>query len=153
MTAKKTFKAKLGSADAGSLFFEVPFDLKAAFGKSRPPVRVTLHGPAGPFSYRSTPALYGGRWYIPVRRDRREAAGVALGDVLRVTMELDAAPRVVKAPPPLAAALKKNARAKAAWAALSYSHRQEHAAAILEAKKPETRARRVAKAIELLSKG
>jgi len=142
---KKTFKVKLG-AELHALFFEVPFDLKAELGSARPPVRVTVNG----YAYRSTPAIYGGRTYIPVRREHREAAGVEVGEVVRVSLELDTQPRVVKVPPALAVALRKDARAKKAWAALSYSHQKEHAAAIEEAKKPETRARRVAKALELL---
>ena len=85
-----------------------------------------------------------------MRRGHREAANVKLGDPLRVTLELDTAPRTVKVPPALAAALKKNKKAAAAWAKLSYTHKKEHADAIADAKKPETRERRVAAAMAML---
>jgi uncharacterized protein YdeI (YjbR/CyaY-like superfamily) len=37
------------------------------------------------------------------------------------------------------------------WHELSYSHRREHAEAIAEAKRPETRDRRIAAAVRLLA--
>ena len=54
-------------------------------------------------------------------------------------------------PPELAKALKANATARRAWDALSYSHRREHAEAVAEAKKPETRARRIEKTLAMLT--
>jgi hypothetical protein len=143
----KGFKARLRS-NAGNLFFEVPFDVREHFGRARPPLTVSLNG----YSYRSTVAVYSGRYYLPVRREHREAAGLKAGDFLEVKLELDEAPRTVEAPPDLARALAKNAHARAAWKKLSYSHKREHAAAILGAKRSDTRERRVQKAIELLSR-
>ena len=139
MSAKR-FKAKLG-ADAGALFVEVPFDVKKEFGKARPPVKVSING----YRYRSTISVYGGKYYLPVRRERREAAGVKAGDLVEVTIQPDTEVRRVDPPAALSAALAKNAPAKAQWEKLSYSHKKEHADAILQAKKSETRARRVQK--------
>jgi len=144
--SKKQFKAKLGTEDAGSLFFELPFDPKVAFGATRARVKVTL----GRHSYRSTVAVYDGRFYIPVRKSNRDAAGVAVGEVVNVVLELDAEPRVVEVPPALAKALEKNRRAKAAWEKLSYSHQKEHADAIAGAKKAETVDARVKTAIGMM---
>ncbi len=141
----KRFKAKLGS-DAGNLFFEIPFDVKAVFGKARAPVKVSIKG----YEYRWTVAVYSGRYYVGIRQSHREAAGVEVGDTVNVTLELDTAPRTVEAPPDLAVVLAKRSKARAAWEKLSYTLKKEHAEAILQAKRPETRARRVAKAIELL---
>ena len=147
MPAKKhSFQATLGSDDPGSLFIEVPFDVKAAFGKARPPIKVTVNG----HTYRSTIAVYAGRSFIPVRKSNRDAAGVAVGDVVAVTIQADDAPRTVEPPPALAKALAKNARARAAWAKLSFSHQREHADHVAGAKQPETVARRVKKTIETL---
>lgn len=145
MIPKKRFKAKLGTEDAGSLFFEVPFDPKVAFGATRARVKVTLNGHV----YRSTVAVYGGRFYIPVRKSNRDAAGVAVGEVVSVSLELDTEPRVVEVPAPLAKALGKNKRAKAAWEKLSYSH-QKHADWIAGAKRAETVETRVKKAIGMI---
>ncbi len=138
----KSFKAKLGSG-----FVELPFDVKKEFGKARPPVRVSING----YSYRSTIAVYGGKYYVPIRRERRAAAGVQAGDILEVTIVLDTEVRRVEPPPELSAALAKNGPARTQWERLSYTHKREHAEAILQAKKSETRARRVQKILEKLA--
>jgi hypothetical protein len=138
----KSFKTKLGSG-----FVELPFDAKKEFGKARPPVRVSING----YTFRSTIAVYGGRYYVPVRRDRREAAGVEAGDIVRVTIVPDTEARTVEPPAELAAALAKNGPARAQWERLSYTHKKEHAEAIHQAKKPETRARRLQETLEKLT--
>src|SRR5215467_13691829 len=84
----KSFHAKLG-AEGHALFFEVPFDVKKEFGKARPPVRVSVNG----HSYRSTVSVYGGKYYLPVRREHREAIGLKQGDIVRVTVAPDTAAR------------------------------------------------------------
>jgi hypothetical protein len=127
----------------------IPLDVPEEFGtRGRVPVRGTLNG--APF--RSTLAPYGGRHYLPVNRALREAAGAKAGDTIDVALARDTEPRVVEAPPDLARALKKSKAAAAKWERLSYSHKREYAEAILEAKKPETRARRVAGAVAQLSR-
>jgi hypothetical protein len=142
---QRTFKAKL-TADSGGLFFQVPFDVKTEFGKARAPVRVTL----GRYTYASTVAVYGGKYYVPVRREHREAARVTPGKTIGIRLELDEAKRDVKTPADLARALRERAGGNDGWRKLSYTHRREHVQAILDAKKPETRARRVTKAVAAL---
>lgn len=138
----KSFRTKLGSG-----FLELPFDVKKQFGKARPPVRVSING----YSYGSTVAVYGGRYYVPVRRDRREAAGVKPGDIVKVTIAPDTEVRRVEPPPELRAALTKNGLARTQWEKLSYTQKREHSEAILQAKKAETRARRVQKILQKLT--
>lgn len=72
---------------------------------------------------------------------------------VRVRLELDAAPREVATPDDLAQALRRIRGAMAAWERLSYTHRREHVEAIEQAKKPETRARRIARAVEMVVGG
>ena len=62
----------------------------------------------------------------------------------------DSRPPIVL-PPDARAALAKVPSAKAAWDRLAYTHRKEHAEAITGAKKPETRARRIAKMVTMLT--
>ena len=145
MSAKK-FRAKLG-AEGHSLFFEVPIDIKKEFSRARPPVKVTING----YSYRSTVSVYGGKYYLPVRQERRDDAGLKAGDIIEVKIALDTEPRTVTPPPELSAAFKKNGAAREQWDKLSYTHKKEHADAILQAKKPETRARRVEKTLQMLA--
>jgi hypothetical protein len=142
----KSFHAKLG-AKGHALFFEVPFDVKREFGKARPPVKVSVNG----HSYRSTVSVYGGKYYLPVRQERREEAGLKAGDIIRVSVAVDTEVRTVKPPPELSAAFKKNSVANERWERLSYTHKKEHAEAILQAKKPETRARRVERTLAMLA--
>jgi len=80
----------------------------------------------------------------------REAASAQAGDLVEVAIDLDTAPREVDVPEPLANALAKDPAAKAAFDALSFTNRKEYARAVAEAKRPETRDRRVAQTIEKL---
>lgn len=120
-------------------FIPVTFDPKAAFGKIRAPVRVTLNG----FTYRSTIAAMGGITCIPLRRSNREAAGLSGGETMAVTIALDTEVRDVEVPEDLKKALRKNDAIWKKWQSLSYSNRREAVESIDNAKRPETRARRV----------
>jgi hypothetical protein len=141
---KKTFQTTI-FRDGAMCFIPVPFDPKPAFGKIRAPVKVTLNG----YTYRSTIAQMGNGPCLPLRKSNREAAGLEGGETLRVTLELDTAERVVEPPADLAKALRA-ARLLERWSDLSYSHQKEHVEAIEGAKKPETRARRIAAAVKLV---
>lgn len=126
---------------------EIPDDVVAALGGKRVPVVITLDGG---YTYRSTTAVMGGRTLVGVNAEHRAASGAVGGQVVEVAIERDDAPREVEVPDALAAALAADPVAAAAWDALAYSHRKEHARAITEAKAEETRDRRVAKAIAML---
>jgi hypothetical protein len=141
------FRATLETNGRTATGIEVPSSVVEALraGK-RPPVRVTLRE----HTYRTTVARMGGRFLVPVSAEVRTAAGVAAGDELDVGIELDDAPRTVEVPPDLAAALAASPRAARAWEALAYSHRKEWVRSVEEAKKPETRERRVRAAIAAL---
>ncbi len=64
-------------------------------------------------------------------------------------MEKDTEKRTVEAPPDLVAALEKSGL-REAFSKLSYTHQKEHVNSITEAKREETRARRIEKTIEML---
>lgn len=132
--------------DGSMCFVPVPFDPKVVFGKVRAPVRVTLNS----FTYRSTIAAMGGTVCIPLRRSNREAAGLQGNETLRVTIALDTAKRVVTAPRDFAAALKAASPAWQRWRELSFSHQREYVEAIAEARRPETRARRIREAVRVI---
>jgi hypothetical protein len=141
------FEAVVGTEGQGT-FIEVPLDVPAVFGRVRAPVRVTING----WTWRSTVMRYGDRYYLPLNATNREGAGVAAGDRVAVALEADAEPREVEVPADLSRALD-DAGARAAWDALSFSHRREWVEAIEEAKREETRARRVERAVVAVSKG
>ena len=129
---------------------QVPEEVVAALGSGkRPPVHVTI----GKHTYRSTVAPMGGQFWLPVSAENRTAAGVAAGEEVDVDVELDTEPRTVVPPPDFAEALRRDAAAGKAFAELSYSHQRRHVLAIEDAKTPETRERRIAKAIAILRDG
>jgi antitoxin component of MazEF toxin-antitoxin module len=141
------FRAILETNGRTATGIEVPPSVVGALGAGkRPPVRVTLHE----HTYRTTVARMGGRFLVPVSAEVRKAAGVTAGDDLDVDIELDDAPRTVDVPADLAAALAEVPAAAKAWDTLSYTHRKEWARSVEDAKKPETRARRIAAAVEAL---
>ena len=141
------FRATLETNGRTATGIEVPTSVVDALAAGkRPPVRVTLHE----HTYRTTVARMGGRFLVPVSAEVRRAAGVTAGDELDVGIELDDAPRTVDVPADLAAALAEAPAAAQAWEKLAYTHQKEWARSVEDAKKPDTRARRIAAAVEAL---
>lgn len=133
--------------DMDAMGIVVPEKVVAGFGQGkRPKVTVTLNG----YTYRSTVAVMGGQYMLPLAKVHREAAGVKDGAKVDVTLELDTAPREVDVPQDLAAALKK-AGLRATFDKLAYTHRKEHVRSVEEAKAPETRLRRIEKAVAMVA--
>jgi hypothetical protein len=128
----------------------VPPEVVEALGAGRKPaVRVTI----GTHTYRSTVATRDGVYLLRLSAENRTGAGVTAGDEVDVELELDTEPREVSVPDDLAAALASDAAARRAFEQLPYSHRQRHVLAIEAAKAPETRQRRIGKALEMLREG
>ena len=126
---------------------EVPADVVAALdaGK-RPPVVVRVNG----YEYRSTVAPMGGKFLLPFSADRRKESGIQGGDAIDVDLAVDTTPRTVDVPDDLQSALDASPAAAAAWDKLSYTHKKEHARSVLDAKRPETRTRRIAAVVTKL---
>ncbi len=128
----------------------VPPEVVEALGSGKKPaVRVTING----YTYRSTVAVYGGEFMLPVSAEVRERAGIAAGDGIEVAVELDTEPRVVEVPDDLAATLATDAEAQQFFEGLSYSNKRRIVLSINDAKTPETRHRRITKTIENLRQG
>lgn len=128
----------------------VPPEIITGFNKGkRPPVRVTING----YTYRSTVAVMGGEFMIPLAAEHRSAAGVQGGQQADVTLELDEEPRTVTVPDELAAALAAKPGAREAFDAHSYSARKEFVRQVNDAKAEETRQRRIATIVGKVSGG
>ena len=108
----------------------------------RPAVRVTVGG----HTYRSTIAVMGGEFMVPLSAENRSRSGVAAGDDVDVRLELDTQPREVAVPDDLAAALDAEPAARACFDALSYSRKRWYVLGIEEARTAATRERRIATA-------
>ena len=141
--------AVLGGEEGERPVVELPFDPRERWGKARAPVRGRVAG----VPFRTTVAVYGGRYFLGFNKQVRDRAGIAIGDEVEVALELDDEPRTVEIPPLLATALEQDAQANAAFEALSYTHRREYAEWVAEAKKEETRVRRAEKAVHMLREG
>jgi hypothetical protein len=145
--APVTFTVTLELAGKTATGMEVPEAVVERLGAGkRPPVRITI----GAYTYRNTIAVMGGRYMIGVSAEHRAGAGVAAGDTVEVTLKLDAEPRTVEVPEDLATALHA-AGVGDAFDRLAFSHRKEHVRAVEDAKKPETRRRRIDKVVEMLA--
>jgi hypothetical protein len=130
--------------------FQVPDDVVTALGAGkRPPVRVTIGG----HTYRSTVASMGGRFMVGVSAQNRTAAAVAAGDEVDVDLELDTEPREVAVPEDLAVVLDGEPEARRFFDGLSYSRKQWFVLRIEQAKKAETRRRRLDEALTMLREG
>src|SRR5207253_3512523 len=143
------FRAKIELAGKTATGIEVPAAVVAKLGSSKKPaVRVTING----YTYRSTVATMGGRFMLPISGQVREAAGVAARDQVDVKVELDTAPREVTVPADFGRALTRDPAASRFFEGLSFSNKQRIVISIEAAKTPETRERRIAKAVDTLRK-
>lgn len=141
------FRAELESTGTTTTGFEVPESMVQELGGGgHPKVTVIVNG----HTFRTSVARMGGRYLLGLSAERRLAAGVRAGDVLDVDVELDTAPREVDLPEDLATALDADPVAKAFWHTLSYSKQQWYVVQVTGAKKPETRAARVARSVTML---
>lgn len=126
---------------------EVPEVVVAALGSGkRPAVVVTVNG----FEYRSTIAVMGGKYLLPFSAERRRESGLSGGDEIDVELVLDTAPRTVDVPQDLRSAIDAKPGAGPTWDKLAPSAKKAHVTAVLGAKAPETRARRVAAVVSKL---
>ncbi|MGH3739053.1 MAG: YdeI/OmpD-associated family protein [Micromonosporaceae bacterium] len=141
------FEGVLEAAGGGGCVVELPAAMVTALGgKARVRVRGHLNG----VEFRSNTAVYGGRRLLGVHKAVRLASGVDFGDTVTVELEIDDTPREVVVPPELASALASEPELDAAYQRMSFSHRNEYATWVAEAKRPETRQRRAAQALEKL---
>ena len=123
----------------------IPLDVEKIFGAKRVPVKVWIND----VEHRSTICRMGGKYMMAVPKGFRDAAGIQAGEKITVTMEKDTEKRTVEVPQDLAEALKK-ADLTDVFSKMSYTHQKEYVNAVNEAKKEETRIRRIEKTIEQL---
>jgi hypothetical protein len=144
------FKGKLTPTPGrgGGCLIPVPRDVAAKLGlKGMPKIQAVIAGQP----YRGSLMPMGdGTYCLGVLKSIQEAAGVGFGDTVAIELEVDTAPRVVEPPADLARAMAKDKTMAATWEKLSFTNKKEMARSLEEAKKPETRERRLAAAIAAL---
>ena len=151
MTAPRsaTFESTV-TAVGNNTGIEVPEEVLEQLGAGkRPPVLVDLDV----HRYRTTAGVMGGRSMLSVSAAVRKATGLSGGDPVRVTLTVADTPREVELPDDLAAALAADEQAGTFFAGLSNSLQRYHVDSVTGAKNPETRQRRIEKALELFREG
>jgi hypothetical protein len=150
MSQSQTFRTMIIQTGKTACGIEVPAPVVETLGGGkRPAVTVTLDH----YTYRSTVAPMSGGFWVGVNADHREASGLRAGNEVQVTLALDAAPRELEVPAELAAALDADPAAKAFFEGLSYSNKRVFTLSVEGTSNPETKARRVEKAIALMREG
>jgi len=148
---KLRFKVKLEGQEGSSVaWMNAPFNVPATYGtKARVPVRGTING----YPFRSSLMPMGGCHGMAVNKTMRDGANARAGDVVDVVMERDLNERTVEAPPELVKELRKHKKARERWEALAFTHKKEMANCIRDAKRAETRQRRLANVKDVLKSG
>ena len=147
---KYKFKARIDSGSGGGAYVLFPHDVEKEFGtKGRVPVQATFNG----VPYRGSMVKYGKPQHmIGVLKNIREKIGKEPGDTIDVVVWKDEEERTVEVPSEFQRLLKREGLLPA-FEKLNYTHRKEYCRWISEAKKEETRAHRLSRAVEMLKKG
>jgi hypothetical protein len=146
----RKFNAVIESAGGGGAFVTVPFDVEKAYGKKRVKVKVTIDGE----SYRGSIVRMGGPSHmLPVLKHIRHKIGKATGGKVSVVVWEDLEPRVVSVPKDFASKLRDLPKVHLFFKGLSYTCQREYVRWIESAKREETRATRVIRAVQLLERG
>jgi bifunctional DNA-binding transcriptional regulator/antitoxin component of YhaV-PrlF toxin-antitoxin module len=124
----------------------IPFDVPEVFGAKRVPVKITINGAVN----RSTIVKMNGKYMLAIPKHYRESANIAAFETIEVTLEKDNEPRIVEIPSDFAEALRKNNLLEA-FRKMSFTHQKEYVVSVNEAKREETRLRRIEKNIEMLA--
>lgn len=134
----------------GGTLVPIPKEVATKLGlKGMPKINAVIAGTP----YRGSLMPMGdGTYCLGVLKSIQEAAGVGQGDTISIELELDTAPRTIELPADLAKALAGDKKAAAAWDALSFTNKKEVAVSLEGAKRPETRERRLAQALDRLGR-
>jgi len=152
MAGKKLrFEGRIKGKEAGVVAaITPPVDVLEFFGtRGRVPIRGTING----FPFRSSLMPMGGCHMMPVNRALCQGAGAEPGDIVEVVIERDEDTRTVQAPPELQRELAKSKKAQANWEKLAFTQKKEMANSVRQAKREETRTRRLAKVMQVLKTG
>ncbi|HET6744619.1 MAG TPA: YdeI/OmpD-associated family protein [Candidatus Limnocylindria bacterium] len=141
------FITTIEAAVGGGAAARIPPDIGAQLGGLKQ-MRVT--GSLNGTPIRTSTMPYRGGLYVGIHKASREAAGVEIGDEVQLELTRDDSPRVLEIPAELEAAFAGEPALRERFDALSFSRRRDLAAPISEAKKPETRAARLEKALATL---
>lgn len=149
VTKPVAFRTTL-SAFGNNTGIVVPSEVLERLGAGkRPSVAVTVNG----YAFECTLGSMGGDSMIAFSAARRKESGLAGGDAIEVTLALADGPRAVEVPADFRKAMRATKGTEAFFAGLSNSLQRYHVDQIEGAKTPETRQRRIDKAVALFAAG
>lgn len=143
------FSATLKSVEGNSaLYIDFPYSVEEIYGvKGQVKIKATYDG----VPYRGSLVKMGQPCHmLLIRTDIRKQINKNPGDEVWVTVQRDLEERVVEVPEELEELFQANPEARELYDKLSYTHRKEYVQWINDAKRPETRANRLGKTIEML---
>ncbi len=152
MKTMKTYKfsARIEAGDGGGAGVTFPYDAEKEFGtRGAVPVKATFDG----VPYSGSLAKCGpGQHMLGILKSIRAQIGKGPGDSVDVVVWKDTAVRAVEVPGEFEKLLKKEGL-MSTFERLSFTHRREYCRWITEAKRDETRVKRLDKAVEMLRTG
>jgi hypothetical protein len=143
------FQAKIEGSDGGGAYVLFPYDTQKEFAtKGKVPVKATFDG----LPYAGSLIKYGNPQHmLGVLKAIREQIGKAPGDTIDVVVWRDEEVRAASVPPQFDELMKKEGLLPV-FETLSSTRRNEYCRWITEARKEETRLKRIEKAIEMLKR-
>lgn len=147
---KYKFTAKIEAGEGGGAYVLFPYNTGKEFGtEGRVPVKATFDG----ISYSGSLIKYGhAQHMLGMLKSIRQQIGKQPGEMVEVVVWKDAEERTIDVPTEFESLLKQE-QLLPLFEKLSYTHRKEYCRWITEAKRQETRDKRLAKAIEMLKSG
>ena len=143
----RIFNALIEDAGGGGAFVRIPFDVEQTYGKKRVKVRADIEGE----TYRGSLVRMGTDCHIlGIRKDIRLKIGKTIGDTVHISLQEDLEPREVEIPHDLMEALSSDPQAYSAFKKLAFSHQRESVQWIEQAKRPQTRQKRIARTLVML---
>jgi hypothetical protein len=146
---KYKLKAKIEAGDGGGAYVLFPYDTEKEFAtKGKVPVKATFNG----VPYTGSLIKYGNPLHMMgVLKSIREQIGKGPGDTIEVVVWRDEEVRTVEVPAQFEKLIKKEGPLPV-FEKVSYARRKQYCRWITDAKKKETRLKRLGKAIEMLKK-
>lgn len=149
MSVKQRFRAVIKDAGDGGAYVSIPFDVEATYGKKRVKIIASIEGEL----YRGTLVRMGTPQHVLIiLKEIRQKIGKSFGDMVTIELEEDTEPRVVEVPPELQQALLDHPPAQEQFNKLSYTHQKEYVRWVSEAKREDTRQKRIVQTVETLIK-
>ena len=147
---KYKFTAKIEVADGAGAYVLFPYDTEKEFAtKGKVPVEATFDG----VPYAGSLIKYGHPHHmLGMPKAIRQQTGKAPGDTIEVVVWKDEEVRILAVPAQFENWMKKEGLLPV-FEKRSYTHRKEYCRWIADAKKEETRLKRLEKAIEMLKRG